>query len=221
MAQAGDKAGGLALLSQAIVKLDKEVALDPKHVEISRALGLLYVWRGQILAQSKDLDGALSDFRQTASLFGRISASDPNDADTRINLAATEAKIADTLVLKGNLGPAMETYRKVLAVIEPFAHSVPPNVQAQYTLADTYSGMGNIFQRQSMQSASASKQREHLNEARSWFQKSFDEWRQVRNPGVMSPGGFDVHGPSFVAQKLADCDATLKQTASLSTPASP
>jgi serine/threonine protein kinase/tetratricopeptide (TPR) repeat protein len=222
MAQGGDKASGLALLSRAIVMLDKEVALDPKRVENNRALGLLYVWRGQILAQTSNVDGALADFRKTASIFGAITTSDPNDVDTRINLAAADAKVADALVLKGNLATAMEIYRKVLAVIEPFAHSVPPNVQAQYTLADTYSGMGTIFQRQAMQSGiAANSQRENWSEARSWFQKSFDEWRQVRNPGVVSPGGFDARGPSVVAQKLADCDATLKQRASLSTPAAP
>jgi hypothetical protein len=100
-------------------------------------------------------------------------------------------------------------------------------VQAQYTLADTYSGMGVIFQKRAMQAGIlAEKQRAHWTEARSWFQKSFDEWRQVRNPGVMSPGGFDAGGPGVVAQKLAACDAALqqpssKQRASLSTPSAP
>jgi eukaryotic-like serine/threonine-protein kinase len=222
LAQAGDKAGGLALLTRAIGKMEDEVALDPKHVEISRALGLLYVWRGQILAQSRKVDGALADFHKTAAIFAAICASDPNDADTRINLAATRAKIADSLVRAGNLEMAIETYRKVLAVVESFAHSVPPNVQAQYTLADTYSGIGTIFQKQAMQSnISPAKRVENWNEARTWFQKSFAEWHQVRNPGVMSPGGFDARGPSFVAQKLADCEASLKQRASLSMPAIP
>jgi serine/threonine protein kinase/tetratricopeptide (TPR) repeat protein len=227
MAQSGDKRGGLALLSRAIAKLDHEVALDPKHVEIGRALGLLYVWRGQIFLVSNNLEGALADFRKATSIFGRISASDAHDADTRINLAAAEAKIADALVPKGDLDAAGENYRKVQSVIETFAHSVPPNVQAQYTLADTYSGLGVIFQKRATQvGVSADKQREHWNEARSWFQKSFDEWRQVRNPGVMSPGGFDADGPGMVAQKLAACDAALhqpssKQSASISTPAAP
>ena len=220
-AQAGDRRAGLALLTRAIVEIEKEAALDPKHVEIRRALGLLYVWRGQIVVQSRNFDGALADYHRTAAIFANITSSDPNDADTRLNLGATQAKIADTLVSKGDLALAMETYRKVLPVVETFAHSVPPNLQAQYTLADTYSGLGTVFQKQAVQSRlSSTRQRENLNEARSWFQKSFEEWRQIRNPGVLSPGGFDVHGPSFVAQKLADCDATLKQRASLTSSSS-
>ena len=172
------------------------------------------------MAKSRNLDGALADYRKTVALFSAISSSDPNDADTRINLAAANSKIADVLVLKGNTTAAMETYGQVLSVVEAFAHSAPPNVQAQYTVADTYAGMGNAELQQAMRkSASTFQQKADWAQARSWFQKSFQEWRQVRNPGVMSPGGFDTAGPSLAAQKLAACDAALKQLDATSTTA--
>ena len=88
---------------------------------------------------------------------------------------------------------------------------MPPNVQSQYTLADAYSGMGNTFLSQAAKSRTSGNRAKQWIEARDWFQKSFAEWKQIRNPGVMSPGGFDTAGPSFVSQKIADCDANLKE----------
>jgi len=211
IAEAGDRTGGLTQLNRAINTIEHEAALDPLHVEINRALGLLYVWRGQILTRSGNLDSALADYRRTASIFGKIVASDPQDTDTAINLAAANTKIADTLLSMGDLIAALDAYRKAIAVAEIHAHSVPPNVQSQYTLADAYSGMGNTFLSQAAKSRTSGNRAKQWIEARDWFQKSFAEWKQIRNPGVMSPGGFDTAGPSFVSQKIADCDANLKE----------
>jgi non-specific serine/threonine protein kinase/serine/threonine-protein kinase len=211
MAQAGDRGSGLAQLSRAINILEREAALDPMHVEINRALGLLYVWRGQILARAGKLDGALADYRKTASIFSKLVASDSQDTDTAINLAAANTKIADTLVAMGDLIGALDTYRRAIAVAEVHAHSVPPNVQAQYTVADAYSGIGNAYLIQATKSRTPGNRAKQWTEARDWFQKSFAEWKQLRNPGVMSPGGFDTAGPSFVSQKIAECDANLKE----------
>jgi len=211
MAQAGDRRSGLAQLSRAINSIEREAAIDPMHVEINRALGLLYVWRGQILARSGNLDGALADYRKTTSIFGKLVASDPQDADTAINLAAANAKIADTLVSIGDLIGALDAYRHAISIAEAHAHSVPPNVQAQYTVADAYSGIGNAYVIQATKSRTPSNRAKQWTEARDWFQKSFAEWKQLRNPGVMSPGGFDTAGPSFVSRKIADCEANLKK----------
>jgi tetratricopeptide (TPR) repeat protein len=211
MAQAGDRASGLARLTEAIHSIEREAALDPMHVEINRALGLLYVWRGQIQARSANLDGALADFRKTAAIFGKLVASDPQDVDTAIHLAAANTKIADTLASIGDLIGALDAYRRAIAVAEVHAHSVPPNVQAQYTVADAYSGIGNAYLLQATKSRTPANRAKQWTEARDWFQKSFSEWKQLRNPGVMSPGGFDTAGPSFVSRKIADCDANLKE----------
>ena len=105
---------------------------------------------------------------------------------------------------------ALDTYRRAIAVAEPHAHSVPPNVQAQYTVADAYSGIGNAYMIQAAKSRTPGNRAKQWTEARDWFQKSFAEWKQLHNPGVMSPGGFDTAGPSFVLRNIADCDSNLE-----------
>ena len=208
----GDKKQGLALLTKAIGIIEPDIARDPKHTDHKRILALLLVWRGQILTRAGNFDGALTDYRRTAGILEGIASGDPNDAEARVTLAATEVKIGDVLVTRGNIAEGIEVYRKALPTLESFGMAVPPHPQGQYSLADAYSGMGDALQRRALTKGTTPAARTaQLDEARTWFEKSFAIWKQVQNPGRMGPSGFDTGGPSLAAEKLALCDATLKQ----------
>jgi hypothetical protein len=72
--------------------------------------------------------------------------------------------------------------------------------------------MGDALQKQATaKGTTPAKRTSQLEEARSWFDKSFAIWKQVQNPGRMGPSGFDTDGPSAVSQKLASSDAALKK----------
>jgi tetratricopeptide (TPR) repeat protein len=208
-ANAGNTKAGLAFLKKAIALMGRQVAADPKHMDWQRILGLLYVWRGQALADSGKTDAALADFRRNAAIQQRFVAMDARDQDAKVTLAATQTKIADVLLAKGDPDAAVELYKKALAVVEPLAHSSPPNTQAQYVTADASSGIGDAFARRSLHASADSGKLEYLSQARSWLERSFGEWKQVRSPGRVSPIGFDTAGPGAVAEKLARIEAEL------------
>src|SRR5262249_49923316 len=111
---------------------------------------------------------------------------------------------------RGETAVATELYQKVIPAVEPFAMATPANPQAQYTLADSYFGMGNVLQSQaSKKGISEAKQLEYWTQSRSWFERSLAAWRQVNNPGKMSPSGFDTEGPGLVKERLDLCDEAL------------
>jgi eukaryotic-like serine/threonine-protein kinase len=209
-AELGDPNQGLAILQKAIDLFEKETTRDPKLSFARRMMGLAYLFQGEVLLKSGKLDGALSDFRKMASIHELIASVNSNDANARIQLAAADSKVADVLVARGESNSAIETYQKALAVVEPLAHSAHPLMQAQYTAADTYSGLGAALQKQAFQSGMPIKQQnEALKQACSWFDQSLAEWRRVPNPGKFSPDGFDTAGPSHVVQELSSCEAQL------------
>jgi tetratricopeptide (TPR) repeat protein len=208
-AESGGPKEGLAFLQKAIGLMETEVAHDPKRADSRRILGLLYIWKGQILADSGSPDAALTEHKKTEAILAQMTSADPNDVEARLTLAATRTKIADVLVGKGRTAAARALYGSVLPVVESFALSTPPNMQAQYTLADTYSGMGDAWRRQASGKATSAKQIEYWTQARSWYERSFAVWRQVRNPGRLSPSGFDTAGPGAVAEKLEQGAAAL------------
>ena len=52
-----------------IAIMEKIVAHDPNNTDSKRILGVFYMWRGQILGKSGNVDGALADHRLTALLL--------------------------------------------------------------------------------------------------------------------------------------------------------
>lgn len=111
---------------------------------------------------------------------------------------------------KNKVVASQDFYRKVLSVAESFAFSEPPNPQAQYTVADACRGMAKTLQKQGLNKAlPAARRADYLQQARSWLDRSSAQWRQVRDPGVMSPSGFGAEGPRVVAENLAQCDLAL------------
>ncbi len=70
--------------------------------------------------------------------------------------------------------------------------------------------MAKTLQKQGLNKAlPAAKRAAYLQQARSWLDRSSAPWRQVRNPGVMSPSGFRTEGPRVVAENLEQCDLAL------------
>ncbi|HTR22980.1 MAG TPA: protein kinase [Terriglobales bacterium] len=210
IAESGDVKQGLATLQEAIDLLQKEIALNPGRSFLQRYLGLAYVFRGQILFKLRNFDGALRDFKTTAAIHEKICAANPNDIDSRVALAAVNTKIAATLAMRGQSADAVALFRSALAVVEPLAHSPHPMLQAQYTAADAYTGLGIALDRQA-QSSARDAQLDTLKQACSWSQQGVAEWQRVRNPGKYSPSGFETAGPTRAAQELSSCQAALKK----------
>src|SRR5262245_20497163 len=147
---------------------------------------MLYVWKAQILTSSANLDSALAEYRKTATIFEAFTAAESTDIEAQVTLGATRTKIGDVLLMQKNFAAANQMYQQAISHVESLALATPAHHQAQYTLADAYSGMGDI----ALNQAKSRARDESLKQARSWYEKSWAVWKQVRNPGRISPGGF-------------------------------
>jgi hypothetical protein len=84
------------------------------------------------------------------------------------------------------------------------AKASAPNEWALYVVADASSGLGDVFAARARGRVPEDQQKaQQWYEARSWYERSADAWRQVHNPGAMSPGGFDCGSPKHVSAALA------------------
>jgi serine/threonine protein kinase/tetratricopeptide (TPR) repeat protein len=221
-ADSGRVQEGLGLLRKAAGMIEQEIHPDFQNSDKQRVLGLLYIWHAQVLLNTPgSTESALSEYKKTVAIYERIQSAEPNDIEARITLAATNIKIAETLAAK-HPATAIALYEKAIPVLEPYALGTPPNSPAQYALGDALTGMGVALQTQARQKgATPERQLEHWTQARSWFERSLAQWKQVNNPGKLSPIGFDTGGPALAAKQLAECDAQVAKLKSLSGPASP
>jgi hypothetical protein len=100
-------------------------------------------------------------------------------------------------------------YYKALELAKPEATSLHPNEQVRYSTADC-AGLAEIeATRAGTRGLSRGKRIEHWTQATSSDERSLQIWAQVKEPGVLSPDGFDCVPSSVVAQRLAKYKAVL------------
>jgi eukaryotic-like serine/threonine-protein kinase len=167
------------------------ISTDPTRVEYRTWLGYFRVMEGEALTELHHDREALSSFQAARDLYEGVVRSDPLDMDERLSASAAETKIAAALLHLGDRDRARETYQRAASASEPAATSSDPKQQAQYTLADSYSGLGDI-----------SFSRSLLPDACAWYEKSLHVWHAIPNPSLISPNGFDTEGPARVERQL-------------------
>jgi hypothetical protein len=88
--------------------------------------------------------------------------------------------------------------------------NTPPNLEALYTTANSYSALGDLQSLQaSTQGKNYSKRKEFLERARHSYQLSLDTWGKIQHPGRVTPQGLPAMDPDAVATNLRRCEAAL------------
>jgi tetratricopeptide (TPR) repeat protein len=185
------------------------VSVDPKRGALRSLLAQHRVAEAEALNKVGDAAGALQSYKEARSFYQSLAELDNLNLDGRLNVSATDAKIAATYLRLRQVDDARETYLRALEVSEPPAGGNPSNLQAQYTLADAYSGLGDVAVYLADRIQDPIKQLSHRTEAKSWYEKSLRVWRAIPNRSVISPSEFDVGDPAQVKSHLAACEAIL------------
>ena len=216
LAHIGKYSEAAAMLNEAIPVAEKEHRSDPSNTDIPHSLALDYIWQGEILLQTGRAREA-SDACKTA-IAVLESAKDVRDAGTQIELAAAYTRLASSLVKTGDFPEADAKSKKAIAIIQVLTSVKDP--PALYAIADTYYLAGELARAVALRSA-ADERRQHWMEARDWYQKSLDSWRQISNPGAVSPDGWPCGNSRKVANAVAICDRVLHSGNGVSANATP
>ena len=185
LAQGGDKAGGLALLNRAIVMLDKRSGARSQacRKQPRTRAPLCVAWPDS--RADGNTDGALADFRKTSSIFGAITASDPNDADTGINPAAADAKIGDALRPEGKSRHRDGNLSQGAGCHRTFRALRPAQCAGAVHTRRHLQRHGDDLQRQAMQTGIAASSRGKIGaKPARGFRRVSTNRRQVRNTGT-------------------------------------
>jgi len=85
-------------------------------------------------------------------------------------------------------------------------------VEMLYLAADAYSGLGDAMVMRALEvRPSLAVQRQHWQQAQSFYQESLKMWGKIHEPGLVSPSGFDCVPPATVTRNLERCQEALKR----------
>jgi tetratricopeptide (TPR) repeat protein len=206
----GEKDEAVSAVNQAMNIMSDLVRLNPKDTEVRGVQAAIYVTAGDVFRRFKDLSPSLHYYREALSLTSQIQSEDPNNVDGRLRLAAISNWVGELLTQLQELKSAHEMYSKALELAKPEASSSHPNEQALYSIADSYTGLGKIEAALAgVPGLSRDKRIEHWAQATSSDERSLQIWAQIKEPGNLSPDGFDCVPLSVVAQRVAKYKAAL------------
>lgn len=180
----------------------------------ARAKGLetiLQRWMAGALDKRGDMEGALQNYRAAEAADRRVCESDPKDVEDCLDLAGTQNCIARIYLRTGKVGEALTEYQNALAVSEPLTRGARPNLEAVYTMVNTYYGMGEVYRMLARRPDSQQRQGQLWNQASEWYGKSraavssITEWRPI------TPNEFDAQDPAQIDVRWRLCQSKIKK----------
>lgn len=219
LSKSGKVREAFAATHEGLTILAELAALNPKNTEILGIQGAVYVSAGDAYARAHKHVEALRNYREALSILSRVQSEDPANVDARLRVAAVLNKVAAMSARLRDFMAASAMYQKALELARPEAGGSHPNEQALYSIADSYAGLGETETFLAMDTKQTRQsQVRHWDQARSWFEQSMNVWNQVKEPGMISPDGFDCIPPAAVARQLAHCKAARARNLGPETP---
>jgi serine/threonine protein kinase len=210
-AKSGDERKSLELMNWGVETMLSVVASDPTNVERRIRLANVYFALAETYRNFHKSTAALQNYEKSRALFEARRVLDPTSDYLALKTAACWQFIGITELSVGNLSTAREAFRRALTLAEPFLSATPVNLQAAYTVADSYSGVGDT---ESMEAAHSSADADrHWRSARSAYQRSLAAWKKIDHPKSSSPYTYDAGDPKKVAVSLARCEKALQTRA--------
>jgi tetratricopeptide (TPR) repeat protein len=127
----------------------------------------------------------------------------------RLRLAATDTELGLSLVRLQDFKGATEAYNEALKISEPAANSGNSGEDALYTTANAYAGMGEIEAGLASRTQNPDQERVRWRQAASWYERSLKMWARVKEPGVVSPEGFEPVPLPVVNGRFAECQGRI------------
>ncbi|HYL84910.1 MAG TPA: serine/threonine-protein kinase [Candidatus Angelobacter sp.] len=193
---------------------------DPENATLRGYLASSYTTLGIGLESQSLLNQALENYRQAQKIYQMAATADPKDALSYRLTGYIEMQIGRTLAKKGNLRGGLESLHHALSVFQDLAKRAPASNYVLYNFGNVYSEIAAVHVALASDSRrSTGQQAEQWKEARSWYEKSLDVWREVRSQGKL--GGDEIGEPERLPGEIAKCDkaiARLKKLAARKKP---
>jgi hypothetical protein len=105
---------------------------------------------------------------------------------------------------------AAEEYRGPWNIVEPITNAHLNIVGAQCAAAEIYADLGELSQQLASDTRRTRQQQlQDWKDAKAWYQRSLDAWRDIPSLVAITPSGFACGNPRAVAAMIAKCDAAL------------
>jgi tetratricopeptide (TPR) repeat protein len=156
------------------------------HMHVSRLQAA-----GDIYRRSANYRQAAHYYEQGLELLSAMGRQDPSNGGARLRRTFALNGLGFSRIGLRDLPAADKSFHQALDLILPDVETNSPGEDALYGAADAYAGLAEI---EALQARSPGQERArigHWRQALAWADLSLQRWRQIKEPGLVGPNGFD------------------------------
>jgi non-specific serine/threonine protein kinase/serine/threonine-protein kinase len=202
----GDFRGALESYSRELTICQSLADADPANAQLRSELSSPYERLGETFARLGRPRRALAYHRKALAVREELAAADASNVPKRWDVIESSAKTARMLAVVGEEAAALEACRKTESLAEA-TPDFPRDVFYRAYRAAAYAELGGAYAAlAARERASAGRTSEHRREARSWYQKSLDIYKELAGRNNLSERY--AHEIDDVARGVKECDLT-------------
>jgi tetratricopeptide (TPR) repeat protein len=141
---AGDFAGALDSLRQDLALKERVQKLSPKYANLINGLAVARVELGDELARLGSRSEALQSNQAGIDLYKSLAKNGTDGRATR-ELAITQSKRGEILLMDGKQAKALENFQQAFAILEPMSKADPQNALLRQDVAGEWSNIGRAL----------------------------------------------------------------------------
>jgi tetratricopeptide (TPR) repeat protein len=168
------------------------------HMHVSRLQAA-----GDIYRRSHDYQQAARHYEQALELLSAMGRQDPTNGGARLRWAFACNGLGFALTGLRDFSAASKMFHQALDLVLPDVNSDSPGEDALYGVADAYAGLAEIEALLAQIPGAANQRTAHWQQALSWADMSLKRWRQIKEPGLVGPNGFDCEPLPVVTARRA------------------
>ncbi len=201
-------------MEKAFALMPKLVEQSPNDTEVQAMKADLNTTAGDIASRKRDYQRSLRYYETSIGILSTVASANVKNGGAGQRLGATYNSAGRAQLGLHNWEAAEGSFKKALSLVGEAAKVSHPSMQALYTLADAYTGLGDV------EAALASGARftretrnQHWQQSAAWYRQSAEVWQRVKEPGRISPDAFDCIPPAAVARRLAQAESNIRKSA--------
>jgi tetratricopeptide (TPR) repeat protein len=198
-------------MEKAFALVPRLVEQSPNDTEVQAMKADLNTTAGDVASRRRDFHRALKYYDTSIGVLSAVLSANAKNSGAGQRLAGTHNSAGRAQLGLHNADAAEASFRKALGLVEEASKASHPNMQVLYTLADAYTGLGDVdAARASDPRLPRGARSRHWQQSATWYRRSTETWLRVPEPGRVSPDAFDCVPSSAVARRLSQAEANFR-----------
>ena len=199
-------------MERAFALMPKLVAQSPNDTEVQAMKADLNTTAGDIASRKRNYQRALKYYETSIGVLSAVASANAKNGGAEQRLGATHNSAGRAQFGLNNLDAAETSFKNAVSLVNEATKASHPNMQALYTLADAYTGLGDVEAGRAIDSRLRRKDRaQHWQRSATWYRQSAGVWQRVPEVGRVSPDAFDCVPPATVARRLSQAEANVQK----------